>query len=177
MGNLKTNRAVINAVLEQYGASFKMIENLVKKCPENYWDDAKNGPPFFKIVYHTMYFIDVYLSRNKEERTSFTPRFPEQEDYATSKENFSNPEEPTLPKSEVLNYLKELRIKGKKRFENLTLQELTSESVFEWHGSSILSSILYNLRHIMLHIGALQRRLRMQGIEEDNWVSKSLLLE
>ncbi|MFW9993768.1 MAG: DinB family protein [Candidatus Odinarchaeota archaeon] len=177
MDKTETNRIILNSIREQYGATFKMLENVINKCPDSFWNDSKNGPPFYKIVYHTMFFIDLYLSRTKEERTSFTPRFSKQEDYRISPENFSNPQEPTLSKSDVLDYLHDLKIKGKKRIESLTLQELINESVFEWHGSSILSSMLYNLRHVMLHIGALQVRLRMQGIEFENWVSQSPIVE
>ncbi|MHA2363250.1 MAG: hypothetical protein ACXAC7_04785 [Candidatus Hodarchaeales archaeon] len=39
-----------------------------------------------------------------------------------------------------------------------------------------MSSFLYNLRHIMLHIGALQVRLRKQGMKGQHWVSQSQLI-
>jgi len=60
--------------------------------------------------------------------------------------------------------------------DQLTLEELIQPSVFEWHGGSIHSSLIYNIRHVMLHIGALNLRLLRKGINLDNWVSHAPIL-
>jgi len=76
-----------------------------------------------------------------------------------------------LTSGQLLDYLTDIKGKAKYRFENLTIDELIQPSVFEWHGNSVLSSLLYNLRHLMLHIGALNLRLHRKGVKLDNWVS------
>ena len=73
--------------------------------------------------------------------------------------------------NQLLDYLSDIKEKAKNRFGDLTSDELIQRSVFEWHGKSILSSLLYNLRHLMLHIGALNLRLHRKGVKLDNWVN------
>ncbi|MHA2097023.1 MAG: hypothetical protein ACW98F_20645 [Candidatus Hodarchaeales archaeon] len=164
--------------LEQYGAAFKTLEKIIDLCPENLWMDLSTGPEMYKIIYHILYFADFYLSENKIERESFTPRFSHAEDFGTSKENFHPKEwERPLLKSEIKEYLKEIRIRAQNRLNNLNSETLTESSVFEWHGSSKCGSLIYNLRHMMLHIGALQARLRISGVEGRFWVSQSTILE
>ena len=165
-----------DALIEQYGAAIKTLSNIVEKCPDSLWESESTGIPFYKIVYHILYFIDCYLSRTKEERTAFKPRYEFAEDFSISKENFGTKYwKRAVTKEECNLYISEMKVKAQKLFSNISLEELTSEPIFEWHGSSFLGSLIYNLRHIMLHIGALQGRLRRNGIKEHFWVSKSAL--
>jgi hypothetical protein len=164
------------ALIEQYGAALMTLSNLIEKCPDSLWESEATGPPFYKIVYHILYFIDCYLSRTKEEREAFKPRFEFAEDFAISKENFGTKYwKRALTKDECNLYISEMKTKAQKLFGDISIEELTSAPIFEWHGSSLLGSLIYDLRHIMLHIGALQGRLRANGVEEHFWVSKSSL--
>ncbi|MFX0212171.1 MAG: hypothetical protein ACFFDT_39725 [Candidatus Hodarchaeota archaeon] len=79
-------------------------------------------------------------------------------------------------KKELLDYLGDIRQKANTRFTNITLEELQDESLFDWRDSSILSSLLYNLRHIMLHVGALHVRLNMVGKEPMKWLSNASIV-
>ncbi|MFX1517515.1 MAG: DinB family protein [Promethearchaeota archaeon] len=158
---------VSKSLEEQYGAAFKTLESIINFCPDEIWIDSPNTPPIFGVVHHTLYFVDLYFSKTKEERTNYKPRFPEDKD-DLFKEN-------PLSKAELLNYLVDMKKKAKELFSNMTLETLGDDPVFEWHGSTLLSSLLYNLRHVMLHIGALQVRLRHQGVEKEFWVSHATL--
>jgi hypothetical protein len=80
-------------------------------------------------------------------------------------------------KEDLITYLDEIRFKTNKRFQSMTLEELQRDSLFDWHGSSILSSLLYNLRHIMLHVGALHVRLNAVSKDPMKWVSKAPILK
>jgi hypothetical protein len=164
------------ALSEQLGAAIKMVDNIIVKCPEPLWMDESAGPAFYKIVYHILYFIDVYLSRSKDESDAFQPRFDFAEDFGISKENFADKYwKKALSKAECQLYLSEIRIKAQKLINDVTSEELVSTPIFHWHGSSFIGSLIYNIRHIMLHIGALQGRLRMNGVEERFWVGASLI--
>ncbi|MHA2328993.1 MAG: hypothetical protein ACXACR_10785 [Candidatus Hodarchaeales archaeon] len=178
--NNSTNSILViqGALIEQYGAALKMLNNIIDKCPDSLWEDESTGPSFYKIIYHILYFVDSYLSRTKEERAAFKPRFEFAEDFGISKKNFA-PEywKKVLSKEECNLYLSELRHKAQVLFDHVSIPDLVSESIFEWHGSSLLGSLIYNIRHIMLHVGALQGRLRLNGFEERLWVGKSALGE
>jgi len=158
---------IFTALEEQYGAAFKTLENIINFCPDEIWINSPNKPPIYGVVNHILYFADLYFSKSKEERESYKAKFPDEKDDLHMKR--------TLEKNDLLKYIREMRSKSKNLFSTMTLEQLQGESVFEWHGSSLLSSLLYNLRHIMLHIGALQVRLRHYGIDEKFWVSKAVL--
>ena len=155
-----------DAIHEQYGAAIAMLEKNLKRCPKTVWDDRSNDPPFWQVAYHAIYSLDRYLSETKEARESFEFTFGKD-----LLRNLNKTPEITLTSGQLLDYLTDIKGKAKYRFENLTIDELIQPSVFEWHGNSVLSSLLYNLRHLMLHIGALNLRLHRKGVKLDNWVS------
>jgi hypothetical protein len=161
-------KIISDAINEQYGAAIAMLEHNLKKCPEEVWDDRTSGPSFWHVAYHVMWFLDWYLSDSKKARESFKSKFGEEHSHL---ESLKNTPEITLTLNQLLDYLSNIKEKAKERFENLTLEELSRLPVFEWHGNNVLSSLLYNLRHLMLHIGALNLRLHRRGVKLDNWVS------
>jgi len=157
-----------DAINEQYGAAIGMLEQNLIKCPDEVWDDRTSGPPFWHIAYHVMWFLDWYLSDSKKARYSFKSKFG---DESSQLKDLNTAPGIKLTRDQLLDYLSGITEKAKNRFENLTSDELIQPSVFEWHGNSVFSSLLYNLRHLMLHVGALNLRLHEKGVKLDNWVS------
>ena len=160
------SKIFLDAISEQYGAAIAMLKKNLKSCPEEVWDDRTSGPPFWHVAYHVMWYLDWYLSDSKKARESFKSKFGKEPSQDLNKEP-----EITLTQAQLLEYLSDIKEKAKNRFENLTSDELLQSSVFEWHGNSVLSSLLYNVRHLMLHIGALNLRLHSKGVKLENWVS------
>ena len=154
------------ALNEQYGAAIGMLEQDLKSCPNEVWDDRTSGPPFWQVAYHAMWYLDWYLSDSKEARNNFKWKFGRKIPNA-----LRNTPEIVLTQEQLFEYLSEIKEKAKIRFDNLASDELIQPPIFEWHGNSVLSSLLYNLRHVMLHIGALNLRLHRKGVKLDNWVS------
>ena len=155
-----------DAIHEQYGAAIAMLEQNLKSCPKEVWDDRTSGPPFWQVTYHVMWYLDWYLSDSKKVREIFKSKFGEE-----PSQDLNKAPKVTLTRNQLLDYLSDIKEKAKSRFGDLTSDELIQRSVFEWHGKSILSSLLYNLRHLMLHIGALNLRLHRKGVKLENWVS------
>ena len=160
------SKIVLNAINEQYGAAIAMMKKNIKSCPKEVWDDRASGPPFWQVAYHVMWYLDWYLSDSKEARESFKSKFGEE-----LSQDLNKAPEIALTQTQLLDYLSDIKEKAKIRFENITIDELLQPSIFEWHGNSVLSSLIYNLRHLMLHIGALNLRLHSKGVKLENWVS------
>ena len=158
-------KTISDAINGQYGAAIAMLEQNIEKCPNEVWDDRTSGPPFWHVAYHVMWFLDWYLSDSKIARESFKSKFGNEHF-----EQLNKTPKMVLTRVQLLEYLSNIKEKAKKRFENITEDHLSEPSIFEWHGSSVLSSLLYNLRHLMLHIGALNLRLHSKGVKLDNWV-------
>lgn len=172
MVNLTNDQKLIQAIAEQYGAAMTMLENTIVNCDEELWKDIERDTVISQVVYHTLYFIDIYLSKDREEWETYTGKLGEDGDADT----YIHKPEKYFTKQELLNYTHEIRVKANERFKNLSIEELNSKSLFNWHGTSILSSLLYNLRHIMLHVGALHVRLNAVSKEPLKWISKANLL-
>lgn len=161
---------IIDALNEQYGAAIGMLMHNLKKCPKEVWDDRTDGPPFWHVAYHAMWFLDWYLSDSHSTRESFQSKFGDKSSHFEQL-TVTNIRDIILTPEQLIDYLSEIKEKAKNRFDNLTSDDLVRPSVFDWHGNSVLSSLLYNLRHVMLHIGALNLRLHRKGVELDNWVT------
>ena len=65
---------------QQFGAAIDMLENAVRACPDELWrvrlwDDAElpESAEFWYIVYHTLFWLDLYLSGAVE---GFAPPAP-----------------------------------------------------------------------------------------------------
>jgi tetratricopeptide (TPR) repeat protein len=161
---MSSENQLTKAIAEQYGAALKMLENTIKECDEGLWQDSKTDTVISQVVYHTLYYVDYYLSKNKAEKESFKGK------YGRDGGSFHEPDK-IFTKGQLTNYLQEIMEKADKRFNNITIQELVNKPVFEGQGSSLLSSLLYDLRHIMLHVGALHVRVNAQEKKPLRWIS------
>ena len=59
-----------NILWQQFGASIDMLENAVEACPAEVWNRESQ---FWYVAYHTIFYLDYYLS---EEAENFTPPTP-----------------------------------------------------------------------------------------------------
>ncbi|MBY8991214.1 MAG: hypothetical protein KGD58_10715 [Candidatus Lokiarchaeota archaeon] len=165
-----TFEIIKKALNEQYGAAIAMLGHNLKSCPKELWDDRTSGPPFWHVAYHAMWFLDWYLSDSYSTREIFQSKFGDKSSHFEQL-TVDNIKDIVLAPKQLIEYLSEIKEKAKNRFDNITSDALIQPSVFDWHGNSVLSSLLYNLRHVMLHIGALNLRLHRKGVKLDNWVT------
>src|SRR5437868_4335107 len=61
-GSLEVNINLRAILWQQFGAAIDMLENAVVACPEQLWSDRAQRPEFWYVVYHTLFFLDLYLS-------------------------------------------------------------------------------------------------------------------
>jgi hypothetical protein len=51
-----------SALKSQYHAALKTLRLAVEKCPDALWDNPADGPaPFWRVVYHTLFYTHFYL--------------------------------------------------------------------------------------------------------------------
>ena len=134
------------SIEEQYGASLKMLEDLIKRCNDTLWNDINQKPSISNVIYHILNLIDIHLKLN--ESVSKNP--------IIKKELFMNWENSSKKheKQDVLFYLNEIREKVYDQIKITFNKDLFNEQKF------LLLSILFSdLSHIMLHVGELHIRL------------------
>ena len=154
-----------DALQEQYGAAIQMLKNVMRSCPKDIWTNKNDKPQFWQVVYHTLWGLDWYLADSEEERENFELKFDKEYSW-----ELNAPSKKILSRKKLFEYLTEIKLKAKRRCEKLSSDESILKPIYEWHGNSMFSSLLYNMRHVMLHVGALNLRLHSKGVKLENWV-------
>ena len=60
-------------IWQQFGASIDMLENALAACPDELWGDRSEQPEYWYLVFHTLFWLDLYLSGSAE---GFSPPVP-----------------------------------------------------------------------------------------------------
>lgn len=162
-------------IWNQFGAAIDMLENAIRACPDQVWGDSSKKPEwkekdvvgFWYLVYHTLFFLDHYLS---DSETGFAPPAP----YTLSE---FDPEgalpERVYTKEELLAYLEHGRQKLRKVITGLTEEKANQRAGFERRDMTIAELLLYNMRHVQHHSAQLNLILRQSIDSAPTWVSKT----
>lgn len=156
-------------VWSQFGAAIDMLENAVRACPESLWGDRRRQPEFWYVTYHTLFFLDYYLS---DSAAGFAPPAP-----------FTLAElDPTgvLPervytKGELQAYLEYGRQKLHRLLATATESTLASRCGFERPDLTVAELLLYTMRHVQHHAAQLNLLLRQAVDAAPRWVAKTAL--
>lgn len=163
----------------QFGAAIAMLESAIRNCPDSLWNDASGGgPPFWRLAYHTLFYLDLYLGQNE---ASFRPA-----DFHEENAQLFNLNEDWLPpgaqlpqtiytRNQVLGYLEQCRMHCAKVVADLDERSLAQASGFEWLPFSRSELMLYNLRHVQHHAGQLGLLLRRRTGIENRWIGSQAL--
>jgi hypothetical protein len=165
---MPTTQATWNSIVwRQFGAAIDMLENAMRACPENVWSSDAREPQFWYVAYHTLFFLDLYLSGTVE---GFTPPAP----FTLSELDPSGvmPER-AYTKEELGRYLVDTRNKYRSVIEALTDEEGARVSKFQWLELSFAELLLYSLRHVQHHAGQLNLILRQEAGSAPRWVKQA----
>ena len=155
-------------VWRQFGAAIETLESVMSACPDRLWCDRTKQPEFWYLAYHTLFWLDFYLSESPAAFTPPTPFGPEELDPAGLL-----PERP-YTKAELKAYLEHGRRKCRARFVALT--EAEARRIFVLGSGielEIAELLLYNLRHVQHHSAQLNLILRQQTDSAARWVSRA----
>ena len=155
------------AVWHQFGATIEMLENAMHACPDELWHDRSKNPEFWYLVYHTLFWLDFYLSRSD---SSFVPPAPFTLDEMDPAGVL--PERP-YTKDELQNYLEHGREKCRTLISSLNNERGVKRVAVGSFEGSLMELLLYNLRHVQHHAAQLNLILRQQTNSAPRWVSKT----
>jgi hypothetical protein len=133
---------------QQFGAAIQMLENAIVACPIEVWTTDQKEFDFWYNAYHTIFWLDFYLS---DSRDSFIPTEP----YGVTEFDPSGllPERVFTP-TELLAYLELTREKCRQRIANLEPMRMFKVGSRDFNHLELL---LYNLRHVQHHVGQLNQ--------------------
>ncbi|MEO7001654.1 MAG: DinB family protein [Ktedonobacterales bacterium] len=169
---------------KQFGAAIDMLDNAVVACPDALWTERLwNVPPtsgfpqqmsqFWYVSYHTLFWLDLYLSGVPEEE--FIPPAPFIQGEMDSEETL--PEQP-FAKQELRASLASIRQKCHDTLIALTDEQTQRPVEYPWTEGQPVSYLelqFYNLRHIQEHVAQLNLFLGLHGIPDEalDWVTRA----
>jgi len=151
----------------QFGAAIDMLENAVRACPDDLWRNRDRRPEYGYVAYHTLFWLDLYLSGAVDEFSPPAPFTLDELDPAGVL-----PERP-YGKDELLAYLAHGRAKCRATLDALTGDRARARCTFTWGESSFLELLLYNLRHVQHHAAQLNLILRQEIDAAPGWVART----
>ncbi|HEU0015381.1 MAG TPA: DinB family protein [Longimicrobium sp.] len=151
----------------QFGAAIDTLENAMHACPDALWADPEQRPEFWYLVFHTLFFLDLYLSESEDGFAPPPPLTLDELDPAGVM-----PERP-YTKDELQRYLDHGRARCRRAMEALTDETARVPRRFGAREMSTLELHLYNLRHVQHHAAQLNLILRQQTDSAPGWVSRA----
>lgn len=165
---------------KQFGAAIDMLGNAVAACPDTLWrqpvwrsSDSTWRTEFWRVAYHTLYWLDLYLF-GAEER--FAPPAP----YTLVEDDSAGAPAPQpLSREDVRAYLAYTRQKCRTTIEALTDERARQPVSFDWMKDgevvSYLELQLYSMRHVQEHAAQLSLILGEHGVqpEQIDWVTRA----
>ena len=149
---------------KQFGASIDMLENAVKLCPAELWDDDRK---FWYNAYHCLFYLDYYLTLEPDD---FAP--PANFSLSEFDPSGALPER-VYSKDELLHYLEANRNKCHQLIAGMTAELANKRWTNPYRDYSVFELLLYNMRHVQHHAAQLNLLLR-QGIgDAPRWVSRT----
>jgi hypothetical protein len=175
------------ALWQQFGAAILMLDHAVEACPASLWRERLwSGPPdhpqspigeFWFVAYHTLYWLDLYLSSLADPASSGTPPAPFP---APALDAEDDPPEQPYGKEDLRAYLAYTQQKCQSTIATLTDERARAPSEFPWEQGqgrpiSSLELLLYTMRHVQEHAAQLSLFLGQHGIPDADldWVPRA----
>ena len=165
---------LIKLLLDQFEASLEMLGECVDNCPEEHWESRIGNAAFWRVVYHTLFFVDLYLSADE---ASFAPREFHRDDAVAldggdSGSEASQSEDVPFSKEQITEYIEHCRVKARDTISAETQASLENRSGFPWYPMSRGEHHLASIRHIQHHVGQLSASLIRNTGKGVRWIGK-----
>jgi uncharacterized damage-inducible protein DinB len=151
----------------QFEAALCMLNDCIRKCPAEHWEGKIANDTFRQIAYHTLFFVDLYLSPSE---AAFELR---ECHHQGGDERSSTEASVALPQHETLAYLAICRQKMLQTLAAETSESLERDSGFSWLPFTRGELHLSNIRHVQHHTGQLSAYLRRVIEDSERWWVKT----
>ncbi len=148
----------------QFGAAVEMLENAIAACPDEVWYDGKPPRAYWYLVFHTLFFLDLYLYGTDQ---GFVPPPPFTRDELDPAGVW--PERP-YTRDELQGYLRDCREKARTAILGLTPERAARQCQTAWLTTSYGDLLLRTLRHIQHHTAQLNWILREKTGSAPGWI-------
>lgn len=137
----------------QFEASLAMFKDCLERCPAQLWDEKLAALTFRQVAYHTLFFVDYYLSPGEE-------GFSLRDLHIVGGDEREPINSPGLDQAVTLEYVPVCLEKLRTTLAAETEATLQQPSGFSWLPFTRGELHLYNVRHVQHHTGQLSAQLR-----------------
>lgn len=151
----------------QFSIAIDSLGDALRGCPDNLWAErlwqdepdqwvAKGFAAFWYLGYHTLFWLDLYLTGAEE---GFAP--PEPFDLVEMEADEVLPR--IYTRAELLGYLEQCRRNCQQTIEYMTTERAYQLCQFPWGELPFAELQLYSLRHVQEHAAQLHLFLGQQA--------------
>ena len=161
----------------QFGAAIDMLGEALRDCPDELWEKslwedqpdqwvADGFSTFWYLGYHTLFWLDLYLTGAEE---GFAPPAPFDLVEMDAGETLPR----TYTREELLRYLEYCRQKCQETITALSTEEANRLCRFPWGELPFAELQLYSLRHVQEHGAQLHMFLGQQAGKSTGWTARA----
>ena len=154
-------------IWQQFGAAIDMFDRAIIACPEEIWSDRTRQPEVWYLAFHTLFWLDLYLSGPAE---GFVPPAPFTLDELDPAGLLP---ERVYRKDELRAYLEHGRRKCRETIAGLTDERAARRYRFPWGEVSFAELLLYNMRHVQHGAAQINLILRQATDSAPGWVAQA----
>lgn len=159
--------SIADSLIEQHKRAWAMLADAIEKCPNEAWRHGTAPLEIARLAFHIVDAADFYARETMAE--PLEPRSCEIEP-----RTIFQLETGSLPsKSDVKDLLRYVEGKWNGFLSNKDDAWFASEKPageFDWTGSTYLDLCLYNLRHVMHHLGHIDVQIRQAKGSPMDWL-------
>jgi hypothetical protein len=160
-----------SALKSQYHAALKTLRFTIEKCPDSFWDDPADGAaPFWRVVYHALFYTNFYLQQDQNSFTAWSKHREDANFLGDIPADRPHPPKPCSPytRAELLEYWRICDEAIDRGVDTLDLS--APQCGFPWYNMPTLEHQILNIRHTQHHAAALATRLRRGAGISIDWV-------
>ncbi len=154
----------------QFEAGLCMLNACVDKCADSAWNSRVANFKFCQVVFHTLFFTDLYLGPNMESFREQLFHRNNQQFFGDYEEFEDHPPVRHYGKASIRRYLQHCRSKASEAIAAETDATIAGPSGFNRLHFSRGELHVYNIRHIQHHTAQLSLRLRLDAGVGIRWV-------
>jgi hypothetical protein len=141
-----------------------MFINSVKEFPSKYWDEAKDKYYIWQHAYHTLYYVDLWMSKSYDD-------FKIYKGFDDDLHEMHIDESRVISKEKIIEYFEFVNLKCEKIFSELDDDKIIEEAFFFDKKVKYIKRILGQIRHVSVHIGLINGIMIKYNNKLTDWIS------
>ena len=158
----KIDTALRAVLVSQYAAALEMLRETIQKCPDSLWLDGSLRNQFWRVTYHTLFYVHFYLQPSEKDFAPW-PKHRDEVESATGERRDATP----YSRHEMIEYLDFCLQQVRSKVADMNFE---AESGFPWYRCNKLELQFISIRHVQGHVGELSEQLSDKTGAEIDWV-------